>query len=160
MNRLKEIFRNQKLNRKFTFVIVLFTIIPIGIFGSVLFYSMEKNVVDENLNYMAYTMQRNQDAITSKIDSMNMSTQFFLSDEGLFEILNKAAAGKEISIHDWVEFKDYNVSSLERLVYNNPLLYAVRVYAANDNVQEMMPVLYQNSRMKKQLWAENVGYFG
>ncbi len=160
MKKLKEVFHNQKLNRKFTFVIVLFTFIPICIFTSVLFYSMEKNVVNENLDYMEYTMERNQDAITSKIDSINMSTQFFLSDEGLLEILKHLSAGKEIRVNDWVKFKEYNVSSLERLVYNNPLLYGVRVYAGNDDVQEMMPILYQHSRMEKQSWAEGENYFG
>lgn len=160
MKKLKELFREQKLNRKFTFVIILFTIIPIGVFGSMLFYIMEKNVVDENINYMKYTVQRNQDAIISKIDSLNMSTQFFLSDEALLEILNKAAAEEEISITEWVEFKDITVSSLERLVYNNPLLYGVRVYAQSDKVQEMMPILYQKSRLQKQEWAQKQDYLG
>lgn len=160
MKKLKELFREQKLNRKFTFVIILFTIIPIGVFGSMLFYIMEKNVVDENINYMEYTVQRNQDAIITKIDSLNMSTQFFLSDEALLEILNKAAADEEISITEWVEFKDITVSSLERLVYNNPLLYGVRVYAQSDKVQEMMPILYQESRLQKQEWAQKQDYLG
>lgn len=160
MKKIGELFRNQKLNRKFTFIIILFTIIPIGIFSGVLFYIMEKNVVDENINYMDYTMQRNQDAITTKIDSINMSTQFFLSDEALLEILNKAASGEDIAITEWMEFKDTNVSSLERLVYNNPLLYGVRVYAKSDNVQEMMPILYQHSRLEKQEWADKEEYIG
>lgn len=160
MSKLRELFQNQKLNRKFTFIMVLFTIIPIGVFGSVLFYIMEQNVVNENLTYMEYTMQRNQDAIITKIDSINMSTQFFLSDEALPEILNKTASGEEISIKEWMDFKDYNISSLERLVYNNPLLYGVRVYAENDNVQEMMPILYQKSRREKQEWAQTEDYTG
>lgn len=160
MRKLKELFHNQKLNRKFTFIMVLFTVIPIGIFSVVLFYLMEQNVIDENINYMEYTMQRNQDAISTKIDSINMSTQFFLSDEALPEILNKAADGENISTAEWMDFKDYNVSSLERLVYNNPLLYGVRVYAENDNVQELMPILYQRSRLEKQEWAQEEDYLG
>ncbi|MFR8426746.1 MAG: hypothetical protein ACLVCH_03180 [Roseburia inulinivorans] len=43
---------------------------------------------------------------------------------------------------------------MERLVDNNPLLYGVRVYAVNDSVQEMMPILYNASRMKKQEWSK------
>lgn len=49
--------------------------------AGILFYIMEQNVVDENRNYMQYTMERNQDAIATKIDSINMPTQFFLSDD-------------------------------------------------------------------------------
>ena len=42
----------------------------------VLFYVMEQNAVQENMDYMEYTMQRNEDGIKTKIDSINMSTQF------------------------------------------------------------------------------------
>lgn len=153
MNRVKESFKNQKLNRKFTLLIIVFMVIPIGILAGILFYIMEQNVIDESRNYMEYTMQRNKDAIVSKIDSINMSTQFFLSDEGLLEVLNKSARQEEITTAEWLNFKKDSISPLERLVNNNPLLYGVRVYASNDNVQEMMPILYQADRMKKQDWS-------
>lgn len=158
--RFLERFRNQKLNIKFTFVIIAFTIVPIGVFAGILFYNMEQNVVDENLNYMEYTMQRNEDSIATCINSINMSTQFFLSDEKLLAVLNRAKEGETLTTEEWLTFKSENVSSLERLVNNNPLLYGVRVYAAGDNVQEMMPILYQASRMEKQEWAGEEDYFG
>lgn len=158
--RFLERFRNQKLNIKFTFVIILFTIVPIGVFAGILFYNMEQNVVDDNLNYMEYTMARNEDSIATSINSINMSTQFFLSDEKLLAVLNRAKEGETLTTEEWLTFKSEDVSSLERLVNNNPLLYGVRVYAAGDNVQEMMPILYQASRMEKQEWAGDEDYFG
>ena len=160
MKKIGESFRNQKLNRKFTFVIILFTIIPIGIFAGILFYIMENNAIEESLDYMSYTMQRNQDAIKTKVDSISMSTQFFLTDQALNEILNYSSAGREITTQQWLEFKKTNVSALERLVNNNPLLYGVRVYANTETVQEMMPILYQNARMHKQEWTQKEDYFG
>ena len=83
----KKRFVSQKLNVKFTLVIILFMVIPIGILAGILFYNMEKNVVSENTGYMEYTMERNKDAVATKINSINMSTQFFLSDEPLLEML-------------------------------------------------------------------------
>ncbi len=155
-----EKFQNQKLNIKFTFVIIMFTIVPIGVFAGILFRTMEQNVVDENLNYMEYTMERNEDEIATNIDSINMSTQFFLSDEKLLMVLNRTKCGETITTEEWLTFKSENISSLERLVNNNPLIYGVRVYAADDDVQEMMPILYQASRMEKQEWAEEKEYTG
>ena len=160
MKKVKEFFRNLKLNSKFTLIIMLFTAIPIGIMAGVLFYIMEENVIKENLDYMEYTMQRSQESISTKIDSINMSTQFFLSEENLLEILNKAKNEEEISRDVWLEFKEYDVASLERLVNNNPLLYGVRVYAATDKVQEMMPILYQRTRMNRQIWAADEEFSG
>lgn len=146
--KIRELFRNTKLNIKFTSIIILFMVIPIGVLAGVLFYVMEQNAVQENMDYMEYTMQRNEDGIKTKIDSINMSTQFFLSDDSLLQMLNASAIGGEISTADWLDFKNNEVSALERLVNNNPLLYGVRVYAVNDSVQEMMPILYNASRMK------------
>ena len=116
MKKIKELFLNTKLNIKFTSMIILFMVIPIGIFAGVLFYVMEQNVVKENMDYMDYTMQRNQDGIKTKIDSINMSTQFFLSDDAMLQMLNAAAVGKEVSTTDWLDFKNSEVSALERLV--------------------------------------------
>ena len=151
--RTAERFRNQKLNRKFTFVIVLFTVLPIGIFGGILFYQMEKNVVEENRSYMTYMMERSRDAVADNLNSINMSTQFFLSDTRLLAVLNRTGRGEELSTEEWLSFKEEDIWALERLVNNNPMLYGVRVYAANDRVQEIMPILYRRSRMEKQSWA-------
>ena len=160
MKKIRELFQNTKLNIKFTSMIILFMVIPIGIFAGVLFYVMKQNAVQENMDYMEYTIQRNEDGIQTKIDSINMSTRFFLRDDSLLRMLNASAVGEEISTAEWLDFKNNEVLALERLVNNNPLLYGVRVYAVNDSVQEMMPILYNASRMKKQEWAGKEKYVG
>lgn len=160
MKKITEYFRNAKLNIKFTIIIVLFTVVPLWISIGALFHIMIQNVIDENISYMQYTMERNSDNMATRIDSVNMSTQFFLSDDSLKQVLNASVSGEELSTEDWLKFKNVEVSSLERLVNNNPLLYSVRVYAVNDQVQEMMPILYSRKRMEKQSWAEKENYTG
>lgn len=160
MKKITEYFRNAKLNIKFTIIIVLFTVVPLCISIGALFHIMIQNVIDENISYMQYTMERNSDNMATRIDSVNMSTQFFISDESLKQVLNASVSGEELSTEDWLKFKNIEVSSLERLVNNNPLLYSVRVYAVNDQVQEMMPILYSRKRMEKQSWAEKEDYTG
>ena len=149
-----------KLNIKFTLVIILLVTIPIGVLAGVIFYNMEQNVVNENVHYMQYTMERNRDNIQTSIDSLNMSTQFFISDAAMKEVLEDAVSGKKMSTGALFNFYNTDIAALERLVNNNPLLYSVRVYAKNDNVQEMLPVLYQHSRMEKQAWAVEEDYEG
>ena len=141
-------------------VILVFVILPISILMGILFANMEQNVIKENVNYMQYTMERNQDNIETNIDSVNMTTQFFLSDEQLSEVLNKAVLGEKLTTKELIDFDDGDIASLERLVNNNPLLYGVRVYAMNDNVQELMPILYKNSRMQRLAWSRRENYSG
>ncbi len=149
-----------KLNGKFTLVIVFLVILPISIMAGVLFYNMEKNVISENRNYMQYTMERSQDTLLENIDSVNMTTQFFLNDEPLLQMLRQTARQEQIETEELVNFYHSDIAALERLVYNNTLLYGVRVYAVNDNVQEMMPILYSRSRMNKMEWAAEPDHTG
>lgn len=151
--KLRKLIGGLKLNMKFTLVILLFVIVPIAICGGILFRNMEHNVVNENVNYMQYTMERNRDNIKTNIDSVNMTTQFFLSDQALIDMLNRSKSDEQITITEMMQFYSTDIASLERLVNNNPLLYGVRVYATNDNIQEMMPILYNNSRMNRLSWA-------
>lgn len=149
----EEAFSGLKLNTKFTLVICFFVALPISVLAGVFFYNMERNVIAENRNYMEYTMERNRDHIRKNIDSVNMTTQFFLNDEALVQMLQKAVRQEKLSTEELLAFYHSDITSLERLVSNNTLLYGVRVYAVNDSIQEMMPVLYSHSRMQKMAWA-------
>lgn len=157
---LKERVNGLKLNNKFTLVISLLVVLPISILAGVLFYNMERNVVKENSSNMQHTMERCEDNIVKNIDSVNMTTQFFLHDESLLQMLGKIAKGNDIDTEEWMDFYHSDIASLERLVNNNTLLYGVRVYAVNDKLQEMMPVLYSQSRMDKMEWAGKPDYTG
>lgn len=156
----REKLNGLKLNIKFTLVIILLVIIPICVLTAVLFNNMQQNVINENISYMQYTMERHKDNIKQNIDSVNMTTQFFLSDDSLKKLLESAVTGQELTVDELFELYNSDISSLERLVNNNLLLYGVRVYAVNDNIQEMMPILYNHSRMEKMEWADKEDYIG
>lgn len=149
-----------KLNIKFTLVTICFVVFPVAVLGTILFQNMESNVVSENMTHMQYAMEGNKDDIQTGIDSINMCTQFFLSDDMLKGRLREAITGETISTGELIQYYDTDIAALERLVNNNPLLYGVRVYATNDNVQEMMPILYEKSRMQKLEWASNEKFSG
>lgn len=146
-------FEGLKLNIKFTVVILITIAITMAVLASVLFYQQEQGVISESMSYMGHKTERNESQIDTCIDSINMSTQFFLADEEMLKVLNAAAEGKSLDLQQIVYFKETDVKNLERLVSNNPLLYGVRIYAAEDSVSEVMPVLYKKSRMNNLEWA-------
>ena len=151
--KIVEYFNRLKLNIKFTIIIIFVTVIPIAILAGILFYYMEQSVIKEQLRQMEYKMEKAKSTTAFGIDSINMSTQFFLSDEDMTEVLKRAHNGDALTIQELLEFQERDVINLQRLVNNNPLLYSVRIFSTNDNVQELMPVLYSHSRMEKLSWA-------
>ena len=152
-NKFLEKCNSLKLNTKFTALIVIVFTIPIGFLAGVIYYNMEQSVISENITYMGYTMERNETTVETALDSINMTTQFIVSDDNMAELLNTASTGQSLSKTELLNFSEGELVTIERLVNNNPLLYGVRVYAINDNVVEMMPVIYTNSRMQNMSWA-------
>ena len=140
MKRLMERIRGLKLNTKFTAVIMLFTFLPMAILSVILFYTVEQDTIAENKSYMSYKLSQNREQMLTNIDSLNMSTRFFLQDEALLKVLNRAYDGRSLTTEELIDFDDVTIANLERLVNNNPLLYAVRVYSVSDDVQEVMPI--------------------
>ncbi len=151
---VKQRFDRVKLNTKFTCLTILITAIPIAFLAGILFYNMEKNVIDEHMRYMEYKTNQSESRVSTGMDSLSMTTQFFLADEQMKNILIGAKNGEELSTQELLKFQQTDIKNLERLVNNNPLLYSVRIYAENDQVQEMMPILYNNTRMYNMEWAD------
>ena len=144
---------SQKLNIRLTGIVLLFVIIPVAILGGIVFYNMEQSTIRENVSFTQATMERRRDSIKNNVDSINMSTQFFLSNEKMNLVLVDARVGNKHSTREWLEIYKSDVAALERLINTNPVLGGVRYYAVTDNVQEMMPVLYNHDRLLRQEWA-------
>ena len=97
MKKLVKRLARLKLNTKITIVILVFTFLPIAVFSGVLFYNLEQDVIKDSKNYMLYKMNRESDQIATDVDSINMSTRFFLTHEGL--------QGKKFSFASTVSFR-------------------------------------------------------
>ncbi|MBQ7359012.1 MAG: sensor histidine kinase [Lachnospiraceae bacterium] len=153
MKRLLRFYNGLKLNTKFTVLIVAFVLVPIVILSAWLFYSMEQNVISERKNALTYKLSQSYATVQNNVDSINMSTQFFLSDQGLRDFLVREKNDEHISAEELIEFYKEDIASLERMVNNNPSLYQIRVYVDSKDMQEMMPILYRSDRMGRLSWS-------
>ncbi len=97
--------------------------------------------------------------VIKNVDTINMSTQFFLSDQGLKDFLSAEKRGDNYTTEALLDFYNRDVASLERMVNNNTYLYQIRVYVDSDGMQEMMPILYRRERMQRlSFWQEDFSY--
>lgn len=160
MKRIGQWFQGLKLNIKFTIICLIFVLVPLVALSAWLFRSMEDNVINERINSMLYRLSESEEEASKNVDSINMSTQFFLSDPSLQSFLTAQKRGEEYSTEELLEFYNNTVSSLERMVNNNTVLYQVRVYVDSDSMQEMMPVLYRRERMNRLAWADDELLYG
>lgn len=160
MKKIREWFQGLKLNIKITIICMIFVIIPMVALSSWLFRIMEDDVIAERENALLYRLSEGHDTVIKNVDSINMSTQFFLSDQGLQNYLAAQKRGEAYTTEELMEFYNRDVASLERMVNNNTSLYQIRVYADSDSMQEMMPVLYRKERMDKLSWVADEELYG
>lgn len=160
MKRLKNWFQGLKLNVKFTLICTVFVLIPVVVLSTWVFTSMEENVINERVNNLSYKLSKGYDQALTSMDSVNMSTQFFLSDQALREFLVAQKSGRPYDTEQSIAFYNEDIASLERMINNNSALYQIRVYVDSTDMQEMMPILYRMDRMYKQPWVEKEDYFG
>lgn len=154
MKRISKWYQGLKLNMKFTIVIVLLAWLPIVFLGVILFSSMRNDLLKEKSSSMVYELQEDYAQFLKNVDSINMSTQFFVSDQKLIEFLESVKKQEPMETEQLRTFYHENIASLERLVNNNPYLYQIRVYAPSDTMQEMMPILYRQDRMQRLDWGK------
>lgn len=148
------------LNVKFMLLIILFIEVVVGIFSVFLFYNMQRNTIQEKVTAIRYEMDRQHAQIRKNVDAINMSTQFFLNDQALQDFLVELKQGNKISADRLNAFYHDDIASMERMVNSNLYLYQIRVYVDQDDMQEMMPVLYSQDRMNRLAWAQDNQLYG
>ncbi len=147
--------RGLKLNVKFTLLITGILLVPISVFSIYIFHNMEDNSISEKENSVRYFLNQSYERILKNVDSINISTQFFLSDQKLKDYLVAQKREVAYTAQELMEFTNADVVALERMVNNNPYLYQIRVYADNPKMQEIMPILYRMERMERLEWAQD-----
>lgn len=159
MRRIKNWFQGLKLNNKFTIICLIFVTIPMIILAGWMFWNIEDNLINEKLSAMTFKLDMAYAQVIKNVDTINMSTQFFLSDQGLKDFLSAEKRGDSYTTEEMLDFYNRDIASLERMVNNNTYLYQIRVYVDSDSMQEMMPILYRRERMQRlSFWQEDFSY--
>lgn len=159
MKRIKNWFQGLKLNNKFTIICLIFVTIPMIVLAGWMFWNIEDNLINEKLSAMKFKLDMAYVQVIKNVDTINMSTQFFLSDQGLKDFLSAEKRGDNYTTEALLDFYNRDVASLERMVNNNTYLYQIRVYVDSDGMQEMMPILYRRERMQRlSFWQEDFSY--
>lgn len=146
-------FRRATLSRQLTVVSCLVVLVPMLL----LWYTILRSQQDSAIQTRAREAQSRCAQMAAQAERAaelcNMSSQVFLNTPALVEHLTLLQSGQELGAAELLEFYRQHVSSLEKITLSNPYLYQTRVYAAVDDVTEMMPILYSAQRMRRMPWA-------
>ncbi|OOB78071.1 MAG: hypothetical protein BEN18_08455 [Epulopiscium sp. Nuni2H_MBin001] len=157
MEKLRQKWNRAHLNHKVAIIAVVSIMIPSIIFIPILFGSMLNNTLNNELNSLKYKIDHESKRILTNVESLQIVERFFLGDNDLEEFLILANE-RTITARESIDFYANTLTTLERMVNSNPLLYQVRLYLPHNNVQEMMPIIYHEERKNNMYWATQDGW--
>ena len=149
----KRLFNRIRFSGQMTLVICLFVLLPTVAFCAYLLHSSRVTAVDTRRQEVRLHNGQIVEQVDKAAEVCTMSTQVFLNTPALVDHLEKLQNGTAIPAAELLDFYDNDIASLEKVVVGNPYLYQIRVFAATDNMTEMLPILYSASRMQRMPWA-------
>lgn len=153
LEQLKRLFNRIRFSGQMALVICLFALLPIVAFCAYMLHVSRTMSVDTRRQEIRLHIGQVVEQIDKANEVCTMSTQVFLNTPALVEHLEKLQNGTPIPTAELLDFYDNDIASLEKVVLGNPYLYQIRVFAATDDMAEMLPILYSASRMQRMPWA-------
>ncbi len=154
MRNVLRIMAGWKLNKKFTLIIFLIVFIPVMALTSILFNTTRQTLIREKIGNIRLDMEQMHARVQKTVDVCQITTQAFSSNASLLSYLRRVKSGDTIEVMDSLNFFRSDIATLGKLMYANPYLYQIRVFAASNTMPEMMPILYRTDRMKRLGWAQ------
>ncbi|MCM1055724.1 MAG: hypothetical protein NC394_09430 [Bacteroides sp.] len=119
----------------------------------VLWYITLRSAMNTDMETRRREVQYRRDQLAAQTERVtelcNISAQVFLNTPALTEHLSALKEGKEPDALELLSFYREDMVGLEKIIISNPDLDHIRVYALNDGIHEMMPILFGASRMER-----------
>ncbi len=143
-----------KLTKRITLLIIGAVAIPSIMFATMFFSYMERTMIDNAQEDLRHTLEQEQLGVVKNIESIHLTERIFKSERELIAFLQRVKRD-EVESREAVTFFKESLKDLENIVNTNPYLYQTRIYLEANNVQEMMPIIYHNTRMHKLAWYDD-----
>ncbi|MBD5552482.1 MAG: histidine kinase [Lachnospiraceae bacterium] len=147
-------FRRAKLSRQLSVINCFFVLIPTLLLWGSMMSSVQRTAIrtrEQEAGVRRTQMVTEAERIA---ELCNLSTQVFLNTPALMNHLTALKQGKEIESLELLEFYREDIASLEKIIISNPELYQIRVYSSEDDIYEMLPILYSAGRLERMPWAQ------
>lgn len=153
-NCFRRLIRRMTFAGQITLVICVFALLPMLLLAAYLTYSTRAVAVQSRIGDLRQRTDQLATQVEKAAELCNMSTQVFLNTPALIDHLTRLKNGEQVHGRELKAFYDNDIASLEKVVVGNPYLYEIRVYSVTDEMNELVPILYSASRMKRLPWAQ------
>ncbi|MBN9654718.1 sensor histidine kinase [Halobacillus sp. GSS1] len=137
------------LHKKLVVLYVVIILVPILIFT----WNISKNRFESSIydakRESEYLVELEKMNIEENKEKIRRTAQIVVANQELTEFISQK---EEQEVKQLLDFKNETFSDVLQLKYNNPAIEDINVYAANDQVKEMWPLIYDERRIENSDW--------
>ncbi|MCA0985163.1 sensor histidine kinase [Halobacillus yeomjeoni] len=141
------------LQKKLVFLYVVIILAPVLIFT----WNISKNRFETSIHdarqESEYLLELEKMNIEENKEKIRRTAQIVVANQALTEFISQ---DEEHTVKELLDFKRSTFSEVLQLKYNNPAIEDINVYAANPDVKEMWPLLYDEDRVEESGWYQEV----
>ncbi|WP_246369833.1 cache domain-containing sensor histidine kinase [Saccharibacillus deserti] len=141
--------QTRSLQSRLVTAYALLILIPSTLLSTYLYEDIQQSYVEDARLKSEYLMQSEKQVIVNQIETMERAAQLPLSDQDVRRYLTEQV---DPTAAELVDFNNTAYANLARIQINNPALLHLRLYTANERNYEIWPIIFRESRVRKQPW--------
>lgn len=141
------------LQKRLLVAYILIMLLPSLLISMYIFKGQTGNAVEELKKNHEYSLEIEQINLKNNMETMKRAAERALVDR---EIKDYLLDPNVLSAWELLELNRQSLQNIVGLQYNNPSIERIRIYASNPATNEMLPVLYHESRIHQDTWYETV----
>jgi len=141
------------LQKRLVIAYILIMLLPSLLISMYIFKGQTGNAVEELRKNNEYSLEIEQINIKNNIETMKRAAERTFID---IEVSQYLVQPELLSTLDIFELNRVSLQNIVRIQYNNPSIELIRIYASNPKTNEMLPILYHESRIHQDPWYKTV----
>ena len=134
-----------------TYIVIL--LIPSLVIAWLLFRDMSADYIEKARREHESAMQLERANVEGNIETMLRAAELAYTYKDVEEYLRLI---REPETMELIDFRDHLVSVMTHLQNTNPKIRHIRIFSDNENVRELYPVFWHESRIAGEPWYETV----
>lgn len=134
--------------------IVILLIPSIGV-SNYLFSQIRDNYISDTLKQGQYLVEMEKVNVLNQIEAMELAAQLTISES---DIIDYVSTKEELPIEQLLDLTRGSLADMANIQINNPNIAHLRLFASNDHISEIWPIIFHERRIQNEPWFDQLDH--
>ncbi len=128
---------------------IVILLIPSIVVSNYLFSQIRDSYTNDTLKQGQYLLEMEKINILNQIEAMELAAQLTISDSDVLEYISTK---EELPIQELLDLYRGPLTDMINIQINNPNIAHLRLYANNEHISEIWPIIFHERRIQNEPW--------